>query len=667
MSYRTELDGLRAISVMSIILYHAGITQIGAGYAGVDVFFVISGFLIGGQISKDWASGSFSYRDFYARRARRILPALFLVIICAAIAGSFTMVPHEFRYFGGGALSALLSVSNFWFWDVIDYFNPAAARDPLVHTWSLAIEEQFYLFVPLLFGLLWRFGKAFIFWGLLAIAAASFATSVLTNTESPMAAFYLLHTRAWELLAGVLAALSYGKGKAFKSAAPALSNVGLVLILAGLVFIPHDVAWPGVWTLVPVAGAVLILLFGEAASLTQTLLKLTPLRIIGLISYSAYLWHQPIFSFLDITNRLPTGLVGMTVVVAATLAVSYLSWRFVEQPFRKQRLSPLLGRGLLVSAACLITVFAIGAHLTKGYPFRMPQEVHEVLAFSRSYPESYKKCLYSRDDVKDLDLSQSCEFGASAAPSVAIWGDSHAASIAQPLGEALGIKGRSMKQFTLSSCQPIPGLANRGQSQAEQCVKFNSRVLSELLESPTINTVVMFATWDNYFLNHETQNMFGVFEADDFYSYPNSQNPDLSDDARKAAVATALGNTLEKLTEAGKRVVLLASLPRPDVDIPVFFAGKLWNGGALPEDVGYPVEIFHFQADIGRKIMARAAHASTAPDRVVIVDPADVFCDAAECALIKDRKLLYVDGNHPSLAGTALLVPLVVEKILHAE
>ena len=667
MKYRIELDGLRAIAVMSVILYHAGISQIGAGYAGVDVFFVISGFLIGGQIAKDLAKGTFTYWDFYARRVRRILPALLLVIICSATASSFIMVPQEFRYFGGGALSALLSVSNFWFWDIIDYFNPAAARDPLVHTWSLAVEEQFYLLVPLLFGLLWGFGKKVMLVCLLAITAVSFTIMVLINTESPMTAFYLLHTRAWELLAGVLAALVHGHMRYFKSIAPLLSNVGLVLTLTGLMLIPNGASWPGWWTLMPVTGTVLILLFGQEASLAQATLKLAPLRFIGLISYSAYLWHQPILSFLEITNTLPVSGIGQIGILIATLAISYLSWKFVEQPFRKQTLPIFFRRMALVSSACLIVVFSIGGHFTKGYPIRMSNDVIEVLAFSRSYSQSYRDCLNSRDEVENLNLSQSCVFGADASPEVAIWGDSHAAAISEPLGEALGTIGRSLKQFTLSSCQPIPSLLNQGQSQASQCADFNSRVLARLLVSPNIQTIVMFATWDNYFLHEATPNMFGVLEADGFYSYPISQSPNISDHSRQAAVASALEETLQKLAAAGKRVIIVASLPRPNVDIPVYFAGQVWKKKPLPENVGYPVEIFQLQTAAGRRILKQAVKVSNTWGSVAIVDPVEVFCNLTECALIMNRKLLYADGNHPSLAGITLLVPLIVEKIVNAE
>ena len=263
MIYRYELDGLRAISVMSVILYHMGISQIGAGYAGVDIFFVISGFLIGGQIAKDRDQGKFTYWNFYARRALRIFPALFFVIIASTIAGWFIMLPHEFRYFGGGALSALLSVSNFWFWDTIDYFNPEAALDPLVHTWSLAVEEQFYMFVPLLFGLFWGLGQKTLLMVLISLAFVSFITALTTNSDSPMTAFYLLHTRAWELLIGVIAALKSDSIRSFKSNAALMSNIGLILIVAGLTILPNNSLWPGGWTLVPVIGSLLILLFGR--------------------------------------------------------------------------------------------------------------------------------------------------------------------------------------------------------------------------------------------------------------------------------------------------------------------------------------------------------------------------------------------------------------------
>jgi peptidoglycan/LPS O-acetylase OafA/YrhL len=637
-----------------------GMSQIGSGYAGVDVFFVISGFLIGGQIAKDRARGTFTYWNFYARRALRILPALYLVIICSTIAGWFTMLPYEYRYFGGGALSALLSVSNFWFWELIDYFNPAAALDPLVHTWSLAVEEQFYLFAPLLFGLLWGFGRKTLFIVLMTFAFVSFIIAIMTNSDSPMSAFYLLHARAWELLVGVLAALKSDKIRSFKSIAPLLSNVGLILTIAGLTLLPDDALWPGGWTLVPVTGAMLILLFGEEKSLTRAILKLAPLRFIGLVSYSAYLWHQPILSFLGIKNILPADGISLLFVFAVILIVSFLSWKLVEQPFRNNTLSLYFSRSALVLAACLITVFAIGGHLTKGYPMRVPNEVHEVLK-SATFPDSLHDCQLNRKQVEHMSLSEACEFGEDTAPSVAVWGDSHAASISQPLGEALGDLGLSLKQFTLSSCQPIPNLLNFGQSRADQCAKFNSRVFSLLLGSSEIQTIVMFATWDSYFLNSGTPNMLGVSEVDNFYSYPISQSPHLPDHTRTGIISNELKKVIINLTAVGKRIILVASLPRPDVSIPNYFARQVWNGAPLPADVGYPVEIFELQSKSGRKILKEALSVSEVGNLVKMIDPADIFCDSSECALIKDGKLLYIDGNHLSSYGSSLLIPLILK------
>lgn len=663
MIYRHELDGLRAISVMSVILYHMGISQIGAGYAGVDIFFVISGFLIGGQIAKDRAQGTFTYWNFYARRAVRIFPALFFVIICSTIAGWFIMLPYEFRYFGGGAISALLSVSNFWFWNIIDYFNPNAALDPLVHTWSLAVEEQFYLFVPLLFGLLWAFGKKTLFMVLLSLALASFITALTTNSDSPMTAFYLLHTRAWELLVGVLAALKSDSMRSFKTNAALMSNIGLILIIAGLTLLPHNSHWPGSWTLVPVTGAVLILLFGTEKSFSQTVLKLAPLRFVGLISYSAYLWHQPILSFLGIKNISPNDGTDLSIVFAVILLISYLSWRLVEQPFRNKTLPLFYSRSLLILASFFITAFAIGGHFTNGYPTRVPSEVRQVLQ-SVTVPDSLRDCLLNRKQVQYMALSEACEFGASTVPSVAVWGDSHAASISQPLGKALGDLGLSLKQFTLSSCQPILNLINFGQSRADQCAKFNFEVFSKLVVSSEIKTIVMFATWDNYFLNSATPNMLGVREVDDFYSYPISHGPDLPDQMRKDIISNELKEIVKNLTAAGKQIILVASLPRPDISIPNYFARQVWNGTASLDNVGYPIEIFRLQSNFGRKVLKEASNFSEGDNLVKLVDPADIFCDSTQCALIKNGELLYMDGNHLSSYGSTLLIPLILKTLL---
>lgn len=655
MNYREEIDGLRAIAVSSVILYHAGITQISGGYAGVDVFFVISGFLIGGQIASAKAEGSFSYRDFYERRARRILPALFFVILCSLVVGWFTMMPHTLRYFGGAAVSAVFFVSNLWFWKRIDYFNPEAAHDPLVHTWSLAVEEQFYLFVPLLFSLLWPLGRRRLTIVLAAVAITSFAIAVSTNETHPMAAFYLIHTRAWELLAGVLAALYYAQVARKDAFGALVGNLGLMLLLAGVALTPSYTAWPGCWTLLPVLGTVMVLLFGEAPSVARRVLTLPIVTWLGLISYSAYLWHQPIFSFAKMTNHQPQSLTAALALTALVFAASHLSWKYVELPFRNRAVPMPLQLRAFGAATAVIAATAIGGHFTKGYPSRMPAEVLDILAYSGSYSQSFRKCLYGRDDVEGIDLERACVHGARVEPTVAIWGDSHAGRIAEPLGVLLGKAGLALKQLTLSSCQPIPGLLNRGQQKAVRCPQFNEKVLAYLSGKRDIETVVLFATWDNYFQRRPTRNMLDRLAPDEFYSYPVDGDPTEGDRQRKAAIVDALAKAIRSLTSAGKTVVVVGSLPRPDIDIPFYIADRAWRGENLPADVGYPVSIFGEQAEEGRSMLREAVGVGeSAPGRAYFADPAPVFCDSVRCLVMRGGVPLFSDGNHPSLPGAAL-------------
>lgn len=660
MKYRDEIDGLRALAVMGVILYHLGLKFISAGYAGVDVFFVISGFLIGGIIFRQRQMGTFSYRDFYARRARRILPALFTVILFSMLAGWLTMMPNTLRYFGGAALSTLLFISNIWFFQVIDYFNPAALKDPLIHTWSLAVEEQFYLFVPLLFGLLWRFGKTALIWVFAGLAILSLSIAILTNTDQPMAAFYLIHTRAWELFAGVLAALIFPKLTVSDRNAAKLANLGLVLILCGLGLIPSHVPWPGGWTIVPVAGTVLVLLFGQVPSLARTALTLRPLTVIGLISYSAYLWHQPVISFLDISGHPLSGPLQITATLAAILIASWLSWRFIEQPFRHgSSLPKFIARGGLICAGLGIVAFSIGGHLTKGYPDRMPADVHQILAYETSKSKNYMPCIAVRKTVMDLDMEARCIHGADTPARIAVWGDSHAALLSQPLGTALEPHGLSLQELTLSACQPIPNLINFGQTRAAKCEWYNTEALKYLLATPRIEVVIMHATWATYVSKAPHTNWIGDPTPEGLYAYPSAGDPRMANPKRLAAISSELTAAIKALRDAGKSVIVVQAIPSPGFRPPIYLGRKLWYGETLPADIGFDETLYTNSAMNVHGFISKSANEAGA----LVFDPQGLFCENGQCFIRKDGEVLYFDEGHLSLQGIARMVPPLVEAV----
>ena len=664
MTYRTEIDGLRAISVLGVIFYHAGFSSISGGFAGVDVFFVISGYLIGGQILKELAAGQFSYRSFYGRRARRILPALFVVTLVSALLGYFILLPQDYRYFFGAAFTSLLSVSNFWFMDQIDYFNPQAALDPLVHTWSLGVEEQFYLFAPILLGVTWfRFRRLLVF--LVAfLMLASFGLTLALSSSAPMFTFYMLPTRAWELFAGILVAIAFGKPwwVVCKKWHGQLSMLGLLVLLIGIVFKPSGVAWPGFWTIIPVIGTLLVLLFGQANSIARTVLSLAAMRALGVISYSAYLWHQPILSFLEYQHNMPASLIGRLAVVFLVFGVAALSWRFIEQPFRTGRLTRVWGWGVMFVMAVMIVAMSISGHVTKGFPSRIPQEIRTFLDTVQTTGAYNKRCILSRRDVETTDFGDSCIIGSANPPSVALWGDSHAAAIADAMSDELQYQGRSAKTFMLSSCLPIPELINHSQNRQSQCPAFNARVQSYILANDSIKYVVLFATWDSYILRRGYPDMLGFVPDDDFYAYPEDGDPNMHNVDRLISIQSAFQDLVSSLMAAGKTVILVHSLPRPNIDIPRFFARQAWMGGAIPENSGYPITYAKNQFAESRQILV-AFDGESVTGSFITVDPVETFCDEMQCFVIKDGSVLFLDGNHPSLEGAKLLAPLIAAQI----
>lgn len=663
MTYRRDIDGLRAIAVMAVILAHAGFAFVPAGHAGVDIFFAISGYLIGGIIAADLDRGEFSFRVFYARRARRILPALMGVLIVCLPLAWWLMTPYQLRYFGGGAFATLAFLSNVWFFNRIDYFNPEAATDPLVHTWSLGVEEQFYLAVPILMLCLWRFGRRWVIAGLTVLTCLSFVAMLQSVSERPMAVFYLPQFRAWELLLGVLAALAQSRLNRVL-AAPVknlLTLAGLAAILGSLALIPAEAVWPGPLTLLPLTGTLLVLTLGSHAGLASRLLGSAPLVGIGLVSYSAYLWHQPMLGFLRISGHAPTAVQEKLAVVAASLLVAWASWKWIEQPFRRRQVSLARSRPLLAIGLILVVGFALGGHLTKGYPGRMPEDVLAMLEFGSSWPPTYRNCIGGRDEGERLDPSAACIHGADVPARVAVWGDSHAAVLAQPLGEALKPYGESVRELTVGSCIPVGELKNSALKRTEYCAVHNARMLDYLVASPDIEVVVLNGFWNSYTERRDFDTRAGWITTDAVIALPLDETPDMDDGARIAFIGERMRAEVGRLTTAGKDVILIYPLPQAGFDPPEELARRLWRGETLPPTLGYPAEAFYDYSKLSRSVLDAAGEGS----RIHRLDLSGAFCTyGGMCNMVENGVPLLFNENHYSLAGSGRIIPDIANEVV---
>jgi peptidoglycan/LPS O-acetylase OafA/YrhL len=372
MEYRREIDGLRAIAVLPVILYHAGFSWFSGGYVGVDVFFVISGYLITSILLKDLAQGNFSIVKFYERRARRILPALALVLLCSIPFAWLWLLPSQFQNFSRAVMATSLFASNILFWRSSDYFAPAAEETPLLHTWSLAVEEQFYIFFPIFLLLLWRFGKNITFYAVILVSFISLALSEYGWRNYPTANFYLIITRAWELGVGAICAF-YLFDKTARSNS-FLASSGLLIIFYAIFYYDKSTPFPSLYALVPVVGPALIIVFGGKGSTLAKVLSLKVFVGVGLISYSAYLWHQPVFAFARIKSFSGIAPGIMLILSLASLFLAYLSWRYIETPFRQGRISFFSSRRKVFtsSAVCLAAFLCFGfyGHASMGAEWR---------------------------------------------------------------------------------------------------------------------------------------------------------------------------------------------------------------------------------------------------------------------------------------------------------
>ncbi|WP_152960101.1 acyltransferase family protein, partial [Trabulsiella odontotermitis] len=337
MRYRAEIDGLRALAVVPVILYHAGFLWIPGGFVGVDVFFVISGYLITSILMTDLENSRFSIITFYERRARRILPALFAMIILVMPLAYCYLLPGDTINFWKSVLAVCFFVSNYLFLSLTGYFSPDVDLMPLLHTWSLAVEEQFYIFFPLILFCLWRLGTRAIIFFLALIGGVSFYYADIGSISEPTFTFYSITTRSWELILGAFAAIYFRSDCQIhkqRIIASLLGSCGIGAIIFSMLYITGSTPYPGRYALLPTLGAFLVIIFCSETNFPGRILSLKPMVGIGLISYSAYLWHQPLMAIVRHKYIIEPSINVMMCVILITMLLAYLSWRFIEKPFR---------------------------------------------------------------------------------------------------------------------------------------------------------------------------------------------------------------------------------------------------------------------------------------------------------------------------------------------
>jgi peptidoglycan/LPS O-acetylase OafA/YrhL len=638
MQYRREVDGLRALAVLPVIFFHAGFGAFRGGFVGVDIFFVISGYLITSILIAEASSNTYSLINFYERRARRILPALFVVMFtCLPFAWAW-MTPQELKGLSQSVAAVCAFASNIYFWRYSGYFESASELKPLLHTWSLAVEEQFYLFFPVLIAIIWRYGRRWV-WGMLGlIALGSLLLAQSKSFTDSTFAFFLLPTRAWELFIGSFVALAASeRHQEFgHKLSQILSIVGVAMIVLAIFGFDRYTPFPGVYALVPTLGAAFVIMFANPGTWVGQILSSRLFVGVGLISYSAYLWHQPLFAFARIRSLgHPTPML-MVALSLLSLLLAYLSWRFIEAPFRdKRRLSRAK---IFAYSGCFLLIFSsigVAGQFTSGFlNIKTTAVQRTVLKTATPSPR--------RNDCHLLGASHqmpsdACEYFEGEL-SFATFGDSHTVELAYALAESIKPLGQRLKHFSFSSCAPTFGRILKGEFR--DCSAWTDETIKYIAGNSRIHTVVV-----SHRLNAE---LFGGHEE----SYPDF--PHERSDAERDAMWKSYVDVLQYLLNHGKKVVLVLQAPElPKTLDALLLRASDPFGPVAGVSLNWWKKRNQFISERMNQI----------PKDVVVVDPAELFCTQVECLASNHGIAYYFDDDHMSVAGARLVAAEVLRRL----
>jgi peptidoglycan/LPS O-acetylase OafA/YrhL len=609
--YRPDIDGLRAIAVVSVVLFHAGVSQFSGGYLGVDVFFVISGYLISRIIFSEIEADRFSLARFYERRARRILPALFAVLVIVSVASIVGLLPYDLKQYGKSLAAVPAFLSNFIFWLAGGYFAPPSQTEPLLHTWSLAIEEQFYVLFPILLVCLARFGRRVVVVGLSLLGIASFTSAVVLTQLNSNTAFYMPYTRAWELMLGAFIALDLGRVKSAVAGA-ALASLGILFVCCGIVGIAN---LPGPPAVVVCLGAALLIYGGTHQNFASDALGIKPVVFVGLTSYSLYLWHWPFIVFGSYYVLNPQWIGPAKIIAAASsFPVAYLSWRYIENPFRHR--NGVFDRPKLFKAALVLSIaFSLAGVVLwrlNGLPERFSPQLAALTpkhSDNNVDCDGQKRCIIGDDSVR---------------PSFALWGDSHAQALNDALNDFARRAHVSGYVFYNLGCRPfLNSLATTS------CLPKNQAV-SAALKQIKVKSVLITADWS------------GV---------PRGTN--------RADLMPSVESIVHAAAVNGAQVYLMLDVPHADESVPETMQKQLIVGSRR-DVLRIPVSEY-----VGEnELMYSASAKISAARKATILDPKSLFCGREFCEFSRGGLPLYNDTNHVNRRGANLIVGRLFAAVL---